>query len=222
MLLLKLAQLRLHSLSSVRNLSSWFDDQMAMNVHDGMVCKKVFRGVYNIQQIRKCVSVVSTKTLIHAFVTCHLDYCDSLLYGIPQYQCDRLQRVLNAAARVVCIVSRYSHITPVVAQFHWLPIRHRIEFKIALTVFKACHDLASNCIYELLSEKPCSRYSLRSADDKHLLALPKTKFKMLGNKAFYHAAPTVWNSLPLEIRLSPSIQVFKNRLKTFLLEKASY
>ena len=56
-------------------------------------------------------------------------------------------------------------------------------------------------------------YSLRSADDKHLLATPKTKSKMLGDRALYHAAPTVWKSLPLEIRPKPSIQVFKKRLK---------
>ena len=82
------------------------------------------------------------------------------------------------------------------------------------------HGLAPNSICEPLSEKACSRYSLRSADDKHLLAIPKTKSKTLGDRAFYHAAPTVWNSVPLEIRLSPSIQVFKNRLKTFLFKKA--
>ena len=89
-------------------------------------------------------------------------------------------------------------------------------------VFKARHGLAPNYIYELLSEKSCRRYSLRSADDKHLLAIPKTKSKTLGDSAFYHAVPTIWNSLPLEIKLSPSIQVFKNRLKTFLFKKAFY
>ena len=67
-------------------------------------------------------------------------------------------------------------------------------------VFKARHGLAPNFICELLSEKACSRYFLRSADDKHLLAIPKTKSKMLGDWAFFHAAPTIWSSLSLEIR----------------------
>ena len=55
----------------------------------------------------------STKTLIHAFVTSHLDYCNSLLAGIPQYQLQRLQKVLNAAARLIHQISRHSHITPI-------------------------------------------------------------------------------------------------------------
>ena len=75
---------------------------MTMDDHVGKMCSKAFRGLYNIRQIRKFLSAESTNVLIHAFVTLHLDYCNSVLYGLPQYQYDRLQKVLNAAARVVC------------------------------------------------------------------------------------------------------------------------
>ena len=75
---------------SVRNLGSWFDAHMRMNVHIGKICSKAFRGLYNIRQIRKFLTVQSTKTLIHAFVSSHLDYCNALLFGLPKYQLDRL------------------------------------------------------------------------------------------------------------------------------------
>ena len=65
---------------NVRNLGSWFDKHMPMNVHVGKVCSKAFRGLYNIRQIRKFLSIESTKTLVHAFVTLHLDNCNSLLF----------------------------------------------------------------------------------------------------------------------------------------------
>ena len=87
-------------LESVRNLGSWFDAHMRMDVHIGKICSKAFRGLYNIRQIRKFLTVQSTKTLIHAFVSSHLDYCNALLFGLPKYQFDRLQKVQNAAARV--------------------------------------------------------------------------------------------------------------------------
>ena len=103
---------------SVRNLGSWFDIHMSMNVHVGKVCSKAFRGLYNIRQIRKFLSIESTKILVHAFVTSHLDYCNSLLFGIPQYQFQRLQRVLNAA-RVTCFIPRIAHITPVLIDCLW-------------------------------------------------------------------------------------------------------
>ena len=66
-------------LESVRNLGSWFDAHMRMNVHIGKICSKAFRGLYNIRQIRKFLTVQSTKTLIHAFVSSHLDYCNALM-----------------------------------------------------------------------------------------------------------------------------------------------
>ena len=74
---------------------------MRMNVRVGKICSRAFRGLYNIRQIRKFLTVQSTKTLVHAFISSHLDYCNALLFGLPKYQLDRLQQVQNAAARVI-------------------------------------------------------------------------------------------------------------------------
>ena len=98
-------------LESVRNLGSRFDAHMRMNVHIGKICSKAFRGLYNIRQIRKFLTVQSTKTLIHAFVSSHLDYCNALLFGLPKYQLDRLQKVQNAAARVTFQIAKFDHIS---------------------------------------------------------------------------------------------------------------
>ena len=81
------------------------------------------------------MSAESAKCFIHAFVTSHLDYCNALLYKFPQYQYDRLQKVLNAEARVTCLIPRFAHITPVLRELHWLPVKFGVEFKIALSVF---------------------------------------------------------------------------------------
>ncbi|KAK3699222.1 hypothetical protein QZH41_002092 [Actinostola sp. cb2023] len=147
---------------SLRNLGSWFDNRMTMGTHVGKVCSKAFRGLYNIRQIRKFLSADSTKTLVHAFVTSHVDYCNSLLSGLPQYQYDRIQKVFNAAARVTCLTPRYDHITPVLFHLHWLPVKYRVDFKLALLVYKAFHGMAPEYICELLQLKPPSRHSLRS------------------------------------------------------------
>ena len=105
-------------LESVQNLESWFDAQMRMNVHIGKICSKAFRGLYNIRQIRKFLTVQSTKTLVHAFISSHLDYCNALLFGLPKYQLDRLQKVQNAAARVIFQISKFDHITPALIDLH--------------------------------------------------------------------------------------------------------
>ena len=75
----------------VQSLGMWFDSHMSMDIHIGKVCSKAFRSLYNIRQIRKILSEDTRKILVHAFVTLHLDYCNSLFYGLPQSQYDRLQ-----------------------------------------------------------------------------------------------------------------------------------
>ncbi len=160
---------QIKSVDSVRNLGSWFDKYMSMSVHVGKMCSKAFGGLYKIRQIRKCLSIDTTKSLIHAFVTSHMDYCNALLVGIPQYQVQRIQRVLNAAARLIYHCPRFSHITPVLIALHWLPVKYRAEFKIALLVYKALNNMAPIYISELLIPKPSSdRWTLRS-DDQGLL-----------------------------------------------------
>lgn len=204
---------------SIRNLGAWFDERMSMNVHVGKMCSKAFRGLYKIKQMRKFLSTESTKTLVHAFVTSHLDYCNSLLAGLPQYQIQRLQKVLNAAARLTCLTPRIAHITPVLIYLHWLPIKFRVQFKIALLVYKALHGMAPKYIIDLLSIKDKSSYNLRS-DDCLLLQIPKTNTKTFGDRAFKCAAPSIWNALPPVIRRSETLDCFKRQLKTFLFTKA--
>ena len=97
----KVGDSKIKPIESVRNLGAWFDKRMTMNVHVGKICSKSFRGLYNIRQNRKFLSTKTTKTLVHAFATFHLNHCNSLLFDLPQCQLDRLQRVLNAAARVI-------------------------------------------------------------------------------------------------------------------------
>jgi len=68
-----------------------------------------------------------------------LDYGNATLAGLPGNQLDRLQSVINAAARLVCSARKYEHLTPLLRDLHWLPIHERIEFKLAVLVFRCLH-----------------------------------------------------------------------------------
>ena len=85
----------------VKNLGTWLDSTLSMNSHVNNTCSNAFYYLYNIRRIRKYLSRRSTETLIHAFVSSRVDYCNSLLYGLPAYQLNKLQRVQNAAARLI-------------------------------------------------------------------------------------------------------------------------
>ena len=98
------------------------------------------------------------------------------------------------------------------------PIR-RVEFKIALLVFKTLNGLAPPYLSQLLVVKPRTGYSLRS-DSETLLVIPKVTRKTFGDRAFFHAGPTVWNALPSSLRNCRSTDSFKVQLKTYLFKKA--
>ena len=132
-----------------------------------------------------------------------MNSCNSLLYGLPQHLISRLQSIQNTAARVVTRTGKFDHITPVLKQLHWLPVRYRIVFKILLLVYKALNGTAPSYISELLKYHTSER-KLRSSS-QHLLATPKAR---------------LWNSIPLELRSSSSIDIFKRHLKTYLFKQA--
>ena len=127
---------------------------------------------------------------------------NSLLYGVPQEQLNRLQRIKNIAARVVTRSKKSCHITPILKDLHWLPVRYRIVYKILLIVYKAVNGLSPLYISNLLSFYTPSR-NLRS-NEKLLLIEPKSKHSW-GDRSFVVAAPRLWNELPLSIRTHPHL-----------------
>ena len=126
--------------STVRNLGVMIDSAGVMAKQISNICKGAFFMIRNISRIRRLLTTDAAKSLVHSFVSTKLDYCNSLLYGLPQYQLNRLQRVLNCAARVVAQVGRREPITNILMGLHWLPVCARIEYKILLLTFKAFMD----------------------------------------------------------------------------------
>ena len=80
--------------------------------------------------------------MVQAFVSSWLNYCNCLRFRIADGLMRRFQAVQNAAAHLITGTSRRDHITPVLRHLHWLPVRHRVEFKLVVLVFKALHGLA--------------------------------------------------------------------------------
>ena len=204
-----------------RNLGSWFDSRLSMATHITKICASSFYHIYNIRRIRKYLSQQSTETLVHAFITSRLDYCNGLLYGLPDCLLNKLQRVQNACARLIFKEQKFGHVTPLIYELHWLPIRYRIEFKILLITFKILNFLAPSYLSSLISLRLPSIYNLGNSSDKLLLSYPRFKSKAtLGDRSFTCAAPILWNALPFDIRSATTVSTFKAKLKTHLFRHA--
>ena len=204
--------------SSAKNLGVIFDNNMNMEKQVSNICKSANFQLRNIGSIRKCLNDTAAAQLVHSLITSRLDYCNSLLGGIPDSQIERLQRVQNNAARIVARLKKFDHITPTLRSLHWLPVKYRIEFKTLLLTYRILNDSAPSYLKDLISPYKQSR-SLRSGD-KLLLTVPRSKTKSYGDRCFSFRAPKAWNALPLEIRSSENINSFKSNVKTHLFRNA--
>lgn len=128
--------------------------------------------------------------LIHAFITNKLDYCDSLLTGLPKYLIKRIPPVQNAAARLVSGSKKHDHITPILHELHGLPVERRVTYKILPTTFKCLNNLTPSFLPDLIIQfKP--KQTLRSSS-KNLLVIPRTNTIRYGERAFCAVAPGLW------------------------------
>ena len=127
--------------------------------HINKACNAAFYHLHNLRRIRKYLSQDSLITLVHAFITSHLDYCNGLLFGLPKVKIAKLQHVQNAAARLILGIGKFSHITPVLHELHWLLVSLRIDHKILLLTFKCIYGLAPTYLSDLISIKSNSLYN---------------------------------------------------------------
>ena len=208
---------RIEPSPSARNIGVIFDEHMSLAKHVTNISKTCFFHLRNISKIRDCLSLADTEKLVHAFITSKIDSANSLLYGLPKFLIDGLQTVQNAAARVSTRTKKYDHFKPVLKQLHWLPVSQRIDYKILLLTYKALNGQAPGYIIDLLKPYTPTR-NLRSSS-KNLLNVPPVKLVSYGQRCFSYVAPSLWNSLPDNIRQSSSLQNFKTHIKTHLFNK---
>ena len=179
----------IQAVNCVRNLAAWFDSMLSMGTHINKVCRSGFYYLHNLRRIKKYLSLDYLVTLIHAFVTDWLDYCNSLMYGLLQCQITKLQRVQNAAARIALDLSKFYHITPALRQLHWLPVVKQIYSRSCISLSRL-FSFSPRYISVLITVKPKSTYGLCSNNSTLLLPPTQKMLPTLGARSFA-AADTV-------------------------------
>lgn len=198
----------------VTSLGVIIDSDLSFKSHINKVTKTSFFHLRNIAKVRPFINQKDAEKLIHAFISSRLDYCNALLTGLPKKTTERLQLIQNSAARLLTRTKRRDHISPILATLHWLPVTFRIDFKVLLLIYKALNGTGPSYIANSLVNYVPSRI-LRSSNTG-LLKVPNHSLKKIGEAAFANYAPKLWNTLPIDIREARSLNIFKNKLKTYL------
>lgn len=209
--------------SSARNLGVIFDSQLSLSDHISSVSKSCYCHIRNLRRIRSSLDQSTATTIATSMIHSKLDYCNSLFLNLPKFELNRLQSILNSAARAITNTSKFSKITPVLKSLHWLKISERIHYKILSITYSALQSNQPLYLRKLLSVQ--NKINTRSSSAVSLTRPSNPSSRSITERSFTFMAPCLWNQLPTDMRvpsiekpssLSLSSSVFHKRLKTYL------
>ena len=172
----------------IRNLGVFMDSNLSMLTQIKTITKTASYNIWKIGKLRQFLDKKCTESLIHAFVTSRIDFCNSLYIGLPSKLINKLQQIQNTAARVVTRTRKFEPITPIRQALHWLPVKERIEFKMLLLCYKALNNQAPCYLANMLQPYVPSR-KLRSSSGG-LLVYTKSSHTNLRRSGFCGSSST--------------------------------
>jgi hypothetical protein len=198
----------------IKYLGTWVDMNVNFKTNIVKKCNAAMAGVRKLRLLRDYMDVQELKVIASAFVLSYLDYTNSLYAGLPKCDLNKLQRVQNIAAKTILRKRKSDSATEALKELHWLPIELRIKFKILCFVYKCLNDNAPEYLKNLLVIRTQNRI-LRSSSKYKQLVIPLVRKSTFASRSFSVVGPTLWNHIPDEIKESPTIDLFKCKLKTY-------
>ena len=204
----------------LRILGVWIDQSLSLRDHLRHVKGKLINNLLSIIRIAKYHDKDTKMKLVQGLILSRVDFCNSLLFVLPDCDLRMLQVAINSAARIVAGMPRFSHehITPVLIDLYILPVRARIKYKICLLAHKALKSGEPKYLADLLNLRQ-TLPSLRNTSVR-LLEVPIISRLTSSDRCFSYCAPMLYNSLPAEIQNIESLKLFKKHLKAFIFSEA--
>lgn len=208
----------------VRNLGVVFDANLSLAQHVTAICRSCYYHIKDLCRIRRFLSKSVAIKLANALVTSRIDYCNSLFTSLSAKDLKKLQSVQNTMARIIMRLPKRSSVSAVLKELHWLPIKHRLRFKVGVLTYKALETGQPKYLSELLSPYTSVKNTRRSNPNLRLLQHFNPGHKINSGShlsyCFQDFAPRLWNSFPLNIRTAPTLGSFRRQLKTHLFSSA--
>jgi len=187
-----------------------------MHTHVTWLVGSCYGVLRQLRSICRSLPRSALTTLVTSFIMSKVDYCNAVLAGLPQRELDRVQSVVNTAARLSADARRYDHVTPLLMDLHWLQVPQRIQYKLSVLMYRCLNGAVPQYLTELATPVGSTvRSRLRSASSTDLV-VPATRRSTIGDRAFAVAGPRAWNSLSPAVHSSATYNIFKKDLKSHL------
>ena len=220
-------EIKLHSeiikpVSKAKNLGFYFDHTMSLNDQITATQKVCNINLRNLRRIAFTLPHSLKVQLVHSCILFFLDNYNCTYGALSCLNVQKLQTIQNDAVRFIFNIKgkdKWKSITPYLKRLNFLPVKFRIQYKIALMVFKCINNIAPDYLSSIIKFRSPNRYSMRMDNDFYLLEIVPSETKR-AKGAFSYQGPRVWNKLPYSIRLLNELSKFKTELKTHYFKLA--
>ena len=196
--------------NKVKYLGGILNSSLQFKTHITNKCKAAMVNQIGIKNIRKYINNNTCHILVRSLALSHLDYCNSMLAGLPKKSLNEMQCIQNIGAKMILNKKSRDSTTECLKEVYWWQIQQRIGFKMLIIVFKSLNKQTPKYLQELIVKKEQRREGLRSSTKHNLLEVHTTKRKTFKRRAFSTYGPTKWNQLPDNLLICLSLDTFKN------------
>ena len=201
--------------TSAKDLGVILDSGLTFDSHIQATISSCMSRLGQINRVKHCFDKHTLTIIINSLVFSKLYYCSTVWSNTSQTNLNNVQVVQNFACRIVSGVGKYDHVTPILQELKWLPVRQYLYFRDAVMAFKCMTGNAPAYLTEQFVRR--GDISSRVTRNSSMIDTPLYR-TATGQQSFKFRMATIWNSLKPELRACETTKDFKNILKQRLVE----
>ena len=199
---------------TAKDLRVIFDSSLSFDCHVVKTASSCMSSLAQINRVKHVLDKSLLILVIRSLVFSKMYYCSSVWANTTAKNIRRLQAVQNFAARIITKSRKPDHITPLPTELHWIPVKLYLLYRDAVLTFKCLNGITPKS----LSQQPVRRVDISGRCTRNSSSLNIPLFRSAtGQRTFYYRAVSLWNELPENIKCSSSINIFKHKLRKYLL-----
>ena len=203
---------------TIKFLGAFLDETSSFKQHVAAHAKLALCGIHLIKNVRKYLTMATTKMLMCTLVLSQLDCVNSILTNTSLTTIKLYQKIQNQAAQIIYKKTKWTSATSSMKQLHWLPIRYRCHFKCLTIVYKTLHGMGPAYLSGRLKIKNNTRNTWLTSSTTLYLEVPFNKKRSVADRGFSYMAAQHWNALPNHIKIASNLQQFNKIIKNIFLQ----